>query len=244
MARMTKVAGAEAVTRLLECLRATYPDAHCELVHSTPLQLLVATILSAQCTDKKVNQVTPALFRKYPTAAAYASAETAALEQELHSLGFFRSKTRSLQSCCRLLVVRHGGEVPRTMAELTALAGVGRKTANVVLGNAFALNEGIVVDTHVTRLAARLGLSRQRSPEHIEQDLMQLVPRARWTMLSHWLIWHGRRRCFARNPDCAGCELASLCPTAGQWAKPASRARPSHSRAARDRTLPAHPPEP
>ncbi len=203
------------VNALITALRRTYPDAHCELNYSNPLELLVATILSAQCTDKRVNQVTADLFRRYRTAADYATAPRAELEAAIRSTGFYRNKARALQACCRALVERHGGEVPRSLEALTALDGVGRKTANVVLGNAFGLNEGLVVDTHVARLAQRLDLTRQRDPLKIEQDLMKLVPRALWTLFSHWLIWHGRRRCFARKPDCAGCELATLCPRRG-----------------------------
>ena len=201
------------VKRLLAALRQTYPDAHCELQYSNPLELLIATILSAQCTDKRVNQVTPALFKKYPSAAAYANAPGSVLEEEIRTTGFFRNKAKNIQACCRKLVERHGGEVPRTMDELTRLDGVGRKTANVVLGNAFGLNEGIVVDTHVARLSQRLGLTPEDTAEKIEQNLMKLVPRADWTLFSHWLIWHGRRRCFARKPDCANCEIQKLCPS-------------------------------
>ena len=202
------------VRRIITRLRKAYPDAHCELDHSSPLELLMATILSAQCTDKQVNLVTPRLFRKYRSAADYAKAPVAALEQDIRRLGFFRNKARSILSCCRTLVEKHGGEVPRTMAELVELGGVGRKTANVVLGNAFGLNEGVVVDTHVMRLSQRLGLTKQTRPEKIEQDLMSLVPRRQWTLFSHWLIWHGRRRCSARKPDCAGCEIRRSCPSA------------------------------
>jgi endonuclease-3 len=204
------------VRKIIAVLRRVYPNAHCELNFSNPLELLIATILSAQCTDKRVNLVTAELFRKYRTAADYANAPLAELEQAIKSTGFYRNKARSIQACCRALVEKHGGEVPRTMEELTALEGVGRKTANVVLGNAFGLNEGIVVDTHVARLARRLGLTRHTDAAKIEQDLMALVPRAQWTMFSHWLIWHGRRRCYARKPDCPHCELAPLCPSAGK----------------------------
>jgi len=204
------------VRKIIAVLRRVYPNAHCELNFSNPLELLIATILSAQCTDKRVNLVTAELFRKYRTAADYANAPIAELEQAIKSTGFYRNKARSIQACCRALVEKHGGEVPRTMEELTALEGVGRKTANVVLGNAFGLNEGIVVDTHVARLARRLGLTRHTDAAKIEQDLMALVPRAQWTMFSHWLIWHGRRRCYARKPDCPHCELAPLCPSAGK----------------------------
>lgn len=210
-------AALQARTRsLLAALRRVYPDAHCELNFSTPLELLVATILSAQCTDKRVNQVTASLFRQYRTAADYAGAPPGDLEEAVRSTGFFRNKARNIQACCRKLVERHQGGVPRTMEELTHLDGVGRKTANVVLGNAYGLNEGVVVDTHVARLSRRLGLTRERTPEKMETALMKLVPREDWTQFSHWLIWHGRRRCAARRPDCAGCELRALCPSAGK----------------------------
>lgn len=215
MPRETAAAKARRVAALLEALRRTYPDAHCELNYTTPLELLVATILSAQCTDQRVNQVTADLFRHYRTATDYANAPPGKLEQAIQSTGFYRNKARSLRACCRELVERHGGEVPRSIEALTQLPGVGRKTANVVLGNAFGLNAGIVVDTHVARLAQRLDLTRQRDPFKIEQDLLPLVPRELWTLFGHWLIWHGRRRCFARKPDCAGCEIAPLCPRRG-----------------------------
>ncbi len=201
------------VLALVEKLPVIYPDAHCELDFSTPLELLVATILSAQCTDKRVNLVTPALFARCRTAADYASIPPEELEALIHTTGFFRAKAKSLRAMAAALIERHNGEVPRTLAELVALPGVGRKTANVILGNAFGLAEGIVVDTHVGRLAQRLGLTRHADPVKIELALMKLVPRAHWTMWSHWLIFHGRRRCFARKPDCPGCELRELCPT-------------------------------
>ena len=207
-------ARADRVREIISGLRKAYPDAHCELVHSSPLELLIATILSAQCTDKQVNLATPALFRKYRSAADYAQAPVAALEQDIRRLGFFRNKARSIQACCQILVEKHRGKVPRTMAELVELGGVGRKTANVVLGNAFGLSEGVVVDTHVMRLSRRLGLTKQTQPERIERDLMPLVPRTQWTLFSHWLIWHGRRRCSARKPDCVGCEIRRFCPSA------------------------------
>ncbi len=213
MAVENKLAKAERVRRIIDGLRKAYPNAHCELEHSNPLELLIATILSAQCTDKKVNTVTPLLFKKYPTAADYAAARTAELEQEIHSLGFFRNKAKSIQACCRQIADQYQGEVPREMDKLTQLAGVGRKTANVVLGNAFGINEGIVVDTHVARLSQRLALTSKTDPDKIEEDLQKLVPREQWTLFSHWLIWHGRRRCFARNPDCANCEVLPYCPT-------------------------------
>jgi endonuclease-3 len=212
MPRETAQAKAARLKRILAGLHKAYPDAHCELNFAGPLQLLIATILSAQCTDKRVNLVTAELFQRYRSATDFANADLAALEQDIKSTGFFRNKAKNIQACCQALVEKHGGEVPRAMAEL---AGVGRKTANVILGNAFGLNEGVVVDTHVTRLANRLGLTSQTDAEKIEQELMALVPRAQWTLFSHWLIWHGRRRCDARKPDCAGCEIAKLCPQVG-----------------------------
>ena len=208
---MTRQARAQA---LIEAFRRVYPDAHCELDFDDPLQLLVATVLSAQCTDKRVNLVTPELFRRYPAAADYAQASQEELEEAIRSTGFFRNKAKALRGLATALVERHGGEVPASMEALTALPGVGRKTANVVLGNAFGLNEGIVVDTHVSRLSQRLGLTDETTPEKIETDLLKLVPREDWANFSHWLIWHGRRRCTARKPDCAGCEAAALCPSA------------------------------
>ena len=214
MPRETTEAKANRTRQLIARLRQTYPDAHCELNHSSPLELLVATILSAQCTDQRVNLVTAALFRRYRCAADYADAPLAELEAAVKSTGFFRNKAKNIQACCRALVECHGGEVPRTMPELTQLAGVGRKTANVVLGNAFGLEEGVVVDTHVGRLAQRLGLTAETDAEKIELALTKLVPHEQWTLFSHWLIWHGRRRCQARKPDCAGCEVRELCPTA------------------------------
>jgi endonuclease-3 len=199
--------------KIIAGLREAYSDAHCELNYSTPLELLIATILSAQCTDKRVNIVTAELFKRYRAAREYAEAPLVDLEQAIKTTGFFRNKAKNIQACCRKLVAKHGGEVPRTMDELTHLDGVGRKTANVVLGNAFHVNEGVVVDTHVGRLSERLGLTKETNPEKIEQALMKIVPREQWTLFSHWLIWHGRRRCNARKPDCAGCEIRTLCPT-------------------------------
>lgn len=201
--------------KIIAGLQKAYPNAHCELNYSTPLELLVATILSAQCTDKRVNLVTAELFKKYRTARDYAEAPLAELEQAIKTAGFFRNKAKNIQACCRKLVEKHGGEVPRTMDELTHLDGVGRKTANVVLGNVFNINEGVVVDTHVGRLSERLGITKEKTPEKIEQDLMKLVPREQWTLFSHWLIWHGRRRCDARKPDCAHCEIHALCLSNG-----------------------------
>jgi endonuclease-3 len=196
-------------------LEKTYPDARCELSYANPLELLIATILSAQCTDKRVNLVTAELFKKYHSAADFAQAPLADLETAIKSTGFFHNKAKSIKACCQAIVERHAGHVPRSMEELTQLGGVGRKTANVVLGNAFGINCGVVVDTHVARLAQRLGLTAQTDPVKIERDLMELAPQAQWTMLSHWLIWHGRRRCSARNPDCSNCEIQSLCPRIG-----------------------------
>ena len=203
----------ERAGQLIEAFPKIYPNAHCELDFKTPLQLLVATILSAQCTDKRVNMVTPALFKRYRSAADFAAAKPAELEKAIQSTGFFRSKTKSIRAAAAAIENEHGGKVPRTVAELTALPGVGRKTANVVLGNAFDVNEGIVVDTHVARLSQRLGLTTNEDPEKIERDLMKLIPRADWTNWSHWLIWHGRRRCYARKPDCRNCEVLALCPS-------------------------------
>ncbi|MCI0463940.1 MAG: endonuclease III [Gemmataceae bacterium] len=195
-------------------LARLYPDAHCALNFGTPLQLLVATILSAQCTDVRVNLVTPALFARYRSARAFATADPRELESYIQSTGFFRNKARNIIACCKALVERHGGEVPGTMEELTALAGVGRKTANVILGNAFAV-PGIPVDTHVARLSRRLGLTTRADPVKIERDLMELLPKKDWTMFSHRVIFHGRQVCQARRPDCAGCGLANLCPRVG-----------------------------
>jgi endonuclease-3 len=199
--------------RIMAGLEATYPGAHCELHYSNPLELLVATILSAQCTDRQVNIVTVDLFQKYRTAADYARAPLAELENAIRRIGLYRNKAKNIKAAAQTLVEKHGGEVPRTMEELTGLAGVGRKTANVVLGNAFGVNVGVVVDTHVARLSRRLGLSAQTTPEKIETDLQALAPPENWMLLSHWLIWHGRRRCFARSPDCPNCEIKADCPT-------------------------------
>jgi endonuclease-3 len=215
MPRQTKAAISARLNRIIAGLKQAYPDAHCELDHANPLELLIATILSAQCTDKRVNLVTAELFQKYRSAADYARAPLAELERAIKSTGFFRNKAKSIKTCCQAIVQKHEGRVPRTMAELTQLGGVGRKTANVVLGNAFNLNCGVVVDTHVGRLAQRLGLTKETAPERIEQELMKLLPRKQWTMFSHWLIWHGRRRCLARNPDCPNCEIKALCPRLG-----------------------------
>jgi endonuclease-3 len=202
---------ARAIERLL---RKAYPDAACELGHRNALELAVATILSAQCTDKRVNMVTPALFARYPDVFALAAADQRDVEALIKSTGFFRNKAKSLIGMAKAVVARHGGEVPRTMEELVVLPGVGRKTANVILGNAFGLNEGVVVDTHVARLSARLGLTRETDPVKIERALMPLFPRSSWTLLSHLLIWHGRRVCDAKKPRCADCVLRRICPSA------------------------------
>jgi endonuclease III len=201
--------------RIVAGLDKTYANAHCELVHQNPLELLIATILSAQCTDKRVNIVTEKLFKKYRSARDFAGAKISELENDIRTTGFYKNKARNIKSACRDIVEKHGGKVPQTMEELIQLGGVGRKTANVVLGNAFGVNVGVVVDTHVARLSFRLGLTKQTSPEKIERDLMALVPQPQWTLFSHWLIWHGRRRCFARKPDCLNCEVSKLCPRIG-----------------------------
>lgn len=203
----------ERVAQLVEVLPEVYPGARCELDFANPLQLLIATILSAQCTDKRVNMVTPKLFARYRDARAYARAPQERLENEIRSTGFFRNKAKSIRAAAAAIEERHRGEVPDSMEALHALPGVGRKTANVVLGNAFGKDEGVVVDTHVARLSARLRLTKETEAEKIEADLMKIVPRKHWTIWSHWLIWHGRRRCFARRPDCRHCEIFRLCPS-------------------------------
>lgn len=199
---------------ILDRLKRAYPDARCALDHRNAFELLVATILSAQTTDVRVNLVTPKLFSRYPNAAALARARQADVEAIIKSTGFFRNKARSIIGMAQAVVADHGGKVPGTMAELLTLPGVGRKTANVVLGNAFGLNEGVVVDTHVARLSKLLGLTRQTDPVKIEQALMKLFPRDDWALLSHLLIFHGRRVCIARRPKCGECVLADLCPSA------------------------------
>jgi endonuclease-3 len=215
MSRETNQAKTIRAGKIIAALKQTYPDAHCELNYRNPLELLVATILSAQCNDKQVNIVTESLFKKYRTAKDYADAEPAAFQQEIKRIGLYRNKAKSIQACCRKLIERHGGKVPASMDELIELDGVGRKTANVVLGNAFDISCGIVVDTHVARLSSRLGLTREKAPEKIESALVKLVPQSDWTLFSHLLIWHGRRRCFARSPDCVHCEIKKLCPRIG-----------------------------
>ena len=203
------------VRSIIDGLEELYPDVDCELDRETPFQLVCATILSAQCTDDRVNMVTPELFRRYPTPEAMTKAPLPALEKIIRSTGFFRQKAKSLKGTAAGLLARCGGEVPRTIADLTTLPGVARKTANVVLGTAYGIAEGVVVDTHVQRLSMRLGLTRKTDPKDIEKDLMQVIPQDRWIRIGHQLIWHGRRVCFARKPNCAGCTLAPFCPSAG-----------------------------
>lgn len=199
---------------ILRRLLALYPDAHCELDYRNPYELAVATILSAQCTDKRVNMVTPELFRRWPDAEALAQAPREEIEQVIQSTGFYRNKAKSLSGFATQLVEKHGGEVPAEMDALVVLPGIGRKTANVVLGNAYGINDGIVVDTHVQRLARRFGLTKESDRVKVERALIPLFPRERWTMLSHLMIWHGRRTCDARKPKCGDCALADICPSA------------------------------
>jgi len=200
--------------RIVHRLAQLYPDPECALHHANPLQLLVATILSAQCTDAMVNRVTPALFARYPDAAAFAAAEPEELEQYIHRTGFFRNKARNIIACCRQLVEKHGGQVPASMEELVRLPGIGRKTANVILGNAFA-TPGIPVDTHVGRLSRRMGLTRQTDPAKVERDLTALIPAQDWTDFGHRMIFHGRQVCHARKPKCEECTLNKVCPKIG-----------------------------
>lgn len=204
----------ERLPEILRLLREAHPDARCALDFENSLQLLVATILSAQCTDERVNKVTPVLFARYPTAQALAEADREELEQIIHSTGFYRNKAKNVQTACRRIVSAYGGEVPGNMDDLLTLTGVARKTANVVLGNCFQIADGVVVDTHVKRLAERLGLSTQTDPEKVERDLMQLAAQEEWIELSNLLIFHGRRICDARKPKCAVCSISHLCPSA------------------------------
>jgi endonuclease III len=198
---------------IIKRLKKTYPDAHCALNHTNPFELLVATSLSAQCTDVQVNKVTANLFRKYRTPQDYLDVSQEELENDIRSIGFFRSKAKNIQAASKRLIEVYGGEVPRTMEEMVTLAGAGRKTANVVLGNAFGIASGVVVDTHVSRLSQRLGLTEKTTPEKIEIDLAELVPKKDWVMFSHWLIFHGRQVCHARKPKCTECVLADQCPS-------------------------------
>jgi len=213
----------ERVRKILPILKRTYPDAKCSLDHKTPLQLLVATILSAQCTDARVNMVTPRLFQKFKTAADYAAVSQEELERDIQSTGFYRNKAKNIRAMAQSLEEQFGGEVPKTMEELTSLAGVGRKTANVVLGNAFDVHVGIVVDTHVSRLSERLELTKHADPVKIEQDLMQTVPRQDWTLWAHLLIHHGRAICIARKPLCGKCPIARYCPSAAKFFREAAK---------------------
>lgn len=212
--RESKVAREKRTQEILERLKEEYPGSKCALKHRNALQLLVATILSAQCTDKRVNQVTPGLFKKYPKAKDYAEADLAILEEDIRSTGFYRNKARSLKGLGQALIDDHKGRVPKAMAELVALPGVGRKTANVVLGNAFGIDEGVVVDTHVGRISRLLSLTQEKDPVKVERDLMELVPRTDWTLWAHLLIDHGRAICVARRPKCGDCVLVDLCPSA------------------------------
>jgi endonuclease-3 len=218
-------APAERVGPIIERLYARFPDARCALTHERPLELLVATILSAQCTDARVNMVTQELFRTYRTALDYARANPEVFEQQIRSTGFFRNKTKSILGMAQALVDRHGGRVPDTMEELVPLPGVGRKTANVILGTAFGKNEGVVVDTHVARISRRLRLTTHDDPVKIERDLMKLVPREEWTRFGHTLIHHGRQICDARKPLCDGCPVVDLCPAVGVKRKPSGVSR-------------------
>ncbi len=199
--------------KIIRILKRSYPDAHCSLNHTSALELLIATILSAQCTDERVNVVTAELFRKYQTWSDYADAAPEELERDIHSTGFFRNKAKAIQGTCRLIGEQHGGQVPETMEELLQLPGVARKTANVVLGNAFGIASGVVVDTHVARVSGRLRLSEHTQPEKIERDLIALVPRADWIIFPHLLIAHGRAVCKARTPQCAECLIETYCPS-------------------------------
>jgi endonuclease-3 len=215
MPREPSAAKSARAKKVIAALQKAYPNAHCELNFSNPLELLVATILSAQCTDKRVNIVTENLFKKFRTAEDFANADPRDLEQAIKTAGFYRNKAKNIKAAAQSIVEKHGGEVPRTMEELVELGGVGRKTANVVLGNAFDVRLGIAVDTHVARLSFRLGFTNETDPVKIEEILMKLVPQEQWTLVSHVLIWHGRRRCFARKPDCKNCEVLKLCPRLG-----------------------------
>lgn len=199
--------------QIIRALKKTYPEAECALNHSNPFELLIATILSAQCTDERVNIVTATLFRKYRSVADFAAADPAELEKDINSVNFFRNKAKSIQTTAKLLLEKHNGELPKTLEELTQLAGVGRKTANVVLGTAFDIPTGVVVDTHVGRLTQLLGLTKNKDAEKIEKDLMALLPKKEWIDFSHRLIWHGRRVCKARKPNCGECSLEPLCPS-------------------------------
>ncbi len=210
---------AERADKIIEKLAVVYPNAHCELIHRNAYELLVATILSAQCTDKRVNMVTPDLFAAYPDVASLAAARQPEVENLIRTTGFFRNKAKNMIAASKAIVDQHDGDVPQSMDALASLPGVGRKTANVVLGNAFGINTGVVVDTHVGRLSLRLGLTRHKDPVKCERDLMKVIPQHLWTIFSHWLIWHGRNRCKAVTPDCTHCELFELCPSGNRILK-------------------------
>ena len=203
------------LNRIIKILEKKYPNPQCALIHETPWQLMVATILSAQCTDKRVNMVTPGLFEKFPTISSFAFADQAEVEDAIKSTGFFRNKAKNIIACAQKLQKEFSGTIPQELEQLIKLPGVGRKTGSVILGTAFGKSEGIVVDTHVKRLSFRMGFTGQKDPEKIEKDLMQIVPQKKWIAFSHLMILHGRERCAARNPDCENCELASLCPRCG-----------------------------
>ncbi len=198
---------------IVKRLKKAYPDAHCALIHTSPFELLIATILSAQCTDVRVNIVTADLFRKYRGPEDFLKVSQAELEKDIHSTGFFRNKAKNIRAACKRIIEEYGGRVPQTMEELLTLGGVARKTANVVMGNAFGIASGVVVDTHVSRLSQRLGLTTEKTPEKIERDLEQLVPKRNWVMFPHWMIFHGRQVCKARKPKCGECVLADICPS-------------------------------
>ena len=238
MPKESRAGRSDRAGRIYDLLAEEYPDAHCELDFRSAFQLAVATILSAQTTDERVNMVTPTLFERYPYAHAIAAARQEDVEEIIRSTGFFRNKAKSLIGMARAVVERHGGTIPRTMDELQSLPGVGRKTANVILGNAFGINEGVTVDTHVGRLSRLLGLTKHDDPGKVELDLMKLAPREEWALLSHLLIFHGRRVCIARRPQCDLCILADLCPSAfiapGAPPAPVSRPAPSAARATRE----------
>jgi len=229
--RLSQAQRRELARKVVETLRRLYPDAKCSLEYRTPLQLLIATILSAQCTDERVNQVTPALFGRFRTAADFAQADSRELEKYIRSTGFYRAKARNIIACCRALVEKYGGELPRTLEELTQLPGVGRKTANVVLGTIWGV-PGIVVDTHVRRLARRMGLTHHTDPDKIERDLVELIPQEEWVAFGHRMIYHGRQVCLARNPKCEICALNSFCPKIGVQTTKTSRRRTAQSKAA------------
>lgn len=199
---------------IIRRLRREYPDAHCALNHTSPFELLIATILSAQCTDARVNIVTADLFRKYRGPADYLKVDQSELERDIHSTGFFRNKAKNIQAACKRIIDEYGGNIPQTMEDLLTLGGVARKTANVVLGNAFGIASGVVVDTHVSRISQLLGLTESKTPDKIENDLKEIVPKKDWVLFPHWMISHGRRVCIARRPKCGECVLANLCPSA------------------------------